>query len=364
MCEAGHDAFVLSGWPEAGNEEWRYGTVSIHKVAKPRTAEERVGFLRRIRAENIDALYWPFAWWGAGNARWLLGQLDMRIVGYIPGARYMFRSVLRAIPSIGLHFSLPYLAQSLYPDSLLTREMKRVGVDSVITMTDFSRQALIRGGWPEDCVIAVPPGKSPVDTPATDAPVFRRIMRVVGDKPFFLFFGPPTAIRGINQLLNAFSRVAAEHDNARLVCLFRSDSNVDMAAVRRKIEEERQGDRIQCVWQSLTPAELAAFLNACHAVVLPFLLIPSEIPLAIIEASGHGKPVISTGPGGTGEFVAGFGLSAQVGDVADLADKMDALLVDRDLYENRCRRAHEVFALCKRWPEVAQSWLAALENRR
>ena len=363
MREAGHDVVVLSGRSEAGCETWHHGNVPIHEVAKSRSDEERRILLNQIHQEQLDALYWPFAWWGANKARALLAQLDVRIIGYIPGAAYMCQSVLCVIPSIGVRFSLPYLVQSLYPTKRLTSEMKRCGVESVITMTDFSRQELIRGGWPKSRIIAVAPGKSTVPKSDVKSPTFQRVMDSVGDRPFFLFFGPPTAIRGVNQLLAAFSRLTSKHDDVCLVCLFRADSNIDMPSFQQKIEGMGLGPRVQCVWDSVKTPELSAFIAACHAVVLPFLLVPSEIPLAIIEAAGHGKPVISTGPGGTGDFVEKFGLTAPVADVSELAAKMKALFYDRDLYKDRCRRAREVFASVKTWPEVAQLWMKVLDNQ-
>ncbi len=362
MRKAGHDAVVLSGRPGARGEEWVCGTVPIREVAKSRTPEGRSALLDYIRQERFDILYWPFAWWGAGKARKLLERLNLRIVGYVPGSRYLFRSVLRAIPSIGLRFSLPYLAQSLYSDSRLVAEMKRGGVGSAITMTEFSRRALIRGGWPEDRIVAIPPGKSPVAIPETDAPVFRRVMESVGDKPFFLFFGPPTPIRGVNQLLDAFPRVAAANGDARLVCLFRADPNVDMPLFRQKIERLGLGDRVQCVWESVTQGELAAFLNACHAVVLPFLIVPSEIPLAIIEVLEYGKPVIVSNAEGTGRFCRPFGVVTAPGNVAQLSAAMVRLREDLDLYTKKSAAAEVQWRSHPTWGRVADRWGAVLDE--
>ena len=303
MGKAGHKVLILSGRPRTKGGEWLCRTVSIREVAKPRTSAERLTLLDQIREENLDILYWPFAWLGARKARRFLNKLSMQIVGYVPGSRYLFRSVLRAIPSIGLGFALPYLAQSLYSTSRLVTEMKLAGVESVVTMTEFNSQTLIRGGWPKDRVAVTAPGKSPLVTPDIGSPFLQRIMKAIGKNPFFLFFGPPTPIRGVNQLLDAFPRIAMFNGDARLVCLFRADSNVNIPLVRQRIKKLGLGGRIHCIWESVTRGELAAFLNACHVVVLPFLLVPSEIPLAIIEAAGYGKPVISTGPSGTGEYV-------------------------------------------------------------
>ena len=124
MREAGHEAVVLSGCPEKRTKEWYFGAVPICPVSKSRTDQERDTLLEQIQSVNYDVLYWPFAWWGAGKTHKLFRQLHLRVIGYIPGARYVFRSVLRAIPSIGVYSLLPYLMQSIYSNSRLVRGMK------------------------------------------------------------------------------------------------------------------------------------------------------------------------------------------------------------------------------------------------
>jgi glycosyltransferase involved in cell wall biosynthesis len=163
-------------------------------------------------------------------------------------------------------------------------------------------------------------------------------------------------------LLRAFDLVARKRSDICLVCLFRSDPGADVAAVRRRIESECYAKRIICVWESLGKLDLEAFLEACHAVVLPFLLVSSEIPLAVIEAAGHHKPVITTGPGGTADFARPFGLVVPPAHSGALAAAMLQLLEDRQLYADKCDVARRVYAGHPTWQEVAQAWLSVAEK--
>ncbi len=124
------------------------------------------------------------------------------------------------------------------------------------------------------------------------------------------------------------------------------------------VEGRSHAERIFCVWESVAKADLNAFLEACHAVVLPFLLVPSEIPLAIIEAAGHHKPVITTGPGGTADFVREFGLAVPAGQSKALAEAMLRLLEDKQLHADKCGAAQRIYATHPTWDEVARSWLS------
>jgi glycosyltransferase involved in cell wall biosynthesis len=188
--------------------------------------------------------------------------------------------------------------------------------------------------------------------------IFYAAQERLGGRPFYLFLGPPTGIRGIRQLLRAFDFLADRRPDICLVCLFRSDPGAKVAGLRKKVENGRHAVRIVCIWESVGEADLGAFLEACHAVVLPFLLVPSEIPLAVIEAAGHGKPVITTGPGGTADFVRDFGLTVPPGHSRALAQAMLRLLGDEQLYAKKCAAAERLYAAHPTWEEAAQLWLS------
>ena len=115
--------------------------------------------------------------------------------------------------------------------------------------------------------------------------------------------------------------------------------------------------RLFCIWQSVPETDLDAFLGHCYAVLKPFLLVPSEIPLAVIEAAGYGKPVVSTGPDGTGLFAKQFGLMVPPSDASTLAEAMLRLLKDKNLYSEKCSAASRVYKNHPTWGEVAEKWL-------
>jgi len=82
----------------------------------------------------------------------------------------------------------------------------------------------------------------------------------------------------------------------------------------------------------------------------------------VIEAAGHHKPVITTGPGGTAEFVRESGLAVPAGHSGALAEAMLQLLADKQLYARKCDAARRVYAAHPTWEEVAQSWLSVAQK--
>jgi glycosyltransferase involved in cell wall biosynthesis len=359
-CAAGHQAWVLSGRRAPTADRWACDDCPVEEIAKPHANGAPNDLQEVVRREGLDVLFWPVAWWMDRRQEQWLRRAAVPIVWYIPGACYLLHQAVRAVPDLGLRTALPFLIQSLYPKRRLLSKLRSPATNLMITASEFNRSAVCRAGWPAGDVFVVPPGKpaQPLPTNGDEPVIFHAAQRQLAGRPFYLFLGPPTGIRGIRPLLQAFDLLADQRPEVCLVCLFRSDPGADVAAIRRKVESEPYAERIVCVWQSVGPIDLDAFLEACYAVVLPFLLVPSEIPLAVIEAAGYGKPVITTGPGGTADFVRDFGLAVPSGRSKALARAMLRLLDDRLLYAHKCRQAQRAFAAHPTWDQVAQSWLS------
>jgi len=362
-CAASHPARVLSGRYAPTENRWAYGNCPVEEIAKPYSRAGLDHLQQVIRREQLDVLFWPMAWCSARQQGKVLA-ISRPIVWYVPGACYSLRQALRAIPDLGVRSSLPFVLQSIYPKGRLVTKLCRPTASLMITASAFTRTAVCRAGWPGADVFGIPPGRAAARAPAgSDEPaVFSAVQSRLAGRPFYLFLGPPTGIRGIRQLLQAFEQLARQRSQVCLVCLFRSDPQTDVARLRRKVESGAFAGRIFCVWQSVGRADLDAFLEACHAVVLPFLLVPAEIPLAVIEAAGHGKPVITTGPGGTAQFVEKFGLAVPAGDSKALATAMLQLLDDQALYAEKGAAAARRYDGHPTWKVVAGLWLRVAEE--
>ena len=351
------NAIVLSGCQNQNAPSWQKNGVPIKSIQKP---YNRAGFKKLAdfcRAENIKVMYWPLDWKIPQTSVLQLENVGLRIIWYVPGAYYHFSHVLKAIPYIGFAAAMPYLVQTLMPKRYYVRQLLKNGVRPLIMMSEYSRTMIIKVGYPEKYVFHIPPGKPFLDISNDKSSIFDEIKHRIGGRPYFLFFGPPQAIRGIIQMLLAFKHVARNNTDVCLVCLFRSDKGLVSASLRARIQDMNLEDRIFCAWDSVSQSDLDFFLLNCYVVLKPFLLVPSEIPLAVIETAGHGKPVISTGPDGTGVFAAQFGIMVPPANAKALATAMLKLLNDKQLYKNKCNVATQVYADHPTWEAVANQWL-------
>jgi len=350
-------AIVLSGSQKQNEPNWLNKGVQIKAVQKPFNKVGLDKLAAIYRDEGVQVLYWPLDWSRPRTDVLQLENVGLRIIWYVPGAYYRLFPVLKTAPYVGFKAILPYLAQTMMPKRYYVRRLMKSGLRPVIMMSDYSRTMTISAGYPEKFVFYIPPGKAPLVSLDDKSAVFEKVKEKSAGRPYFLFFGPPQAIRGVEQILKAFKLVIRNNADVCLVCLFREDKGLDTASLHARIEDMAFGDRLICVWESVNKADLDSFLSNCYAVLKPFLLVPSEIPLAVIEAAGYGKPVISTGPDGTGCFAEKFGLMVPPANSRALSGAMLSLLTNRQLYNDKCDAAARIYADHPTWENVAEQWL-------
>lgn len=356
----GIEAVVFSGTDGAEGQKEKLHGVRVIKVPKPKDRKSFRFFADVCKKETIGCLYYPRSWANASTKILELEDIGLKIVWYIPGAWYHFKQVLSASKWLGIKSAAPYIAQSLMPRRFYVNLLCSRGRRNIIVMSDYVRDRLITSGYSVEYVHAIPPGKALLAKDQHGQPeIFNNVQKTLAHRPYFLFFGPPQRIRGINHILRAFKEVSENFDEICLICLFRSDKELQTDKMRSRIEKMKLEKRLFCIWQSVSKADMDAFLRHCYAVLKPFLLVPSEIPLAVIEAAGYGKPVIATGPDGTGLFARQFGLMVPPGNAKALAEAMLQLLKDRNLYSEKCSAAGTVYKNHPTWDEVAEKWLEA-----
>lgn len=361
LCSVGHFAMVLSGVSHDPSDGWLSREVRVREVSKPKDAFSLASLEEICREDGIEVLYWPLDWRHPRTDILSLERTGLRIVWYIPGAWYGLAQVLAAVLCMRSKAVVPYVVQALGSRRRYVEKLIADGVRPLIAMSDYTREKLIANGCPSEAVHAIPPGKAPLPATHGSPTLFNKWNHVLRDNPYFLFFGPPQKIRGIQQILSAFQIVARQDPAVRLVCLFRSDPGLDISRCQQEVEQLDCKDRVLCAWESVEPADLDAFVKNCYAVLKPFLLVPSEIPLAVIETAGYGKPVVGTGPDGTGGFVERFGLTVPFGRSKTLAQAMISLLMDQMLYVDKCNSAKQIYAEHPTWDEVAKQWLKAAQ---
>lgn len=319
----------------------------------PRIRGDLKGLSLLLRGQRAVTLYFPVAFSRSySNAAEIEKETGCRIVWYLPGGWFSFRQCFAALRYMPCRRVLPYLVQALYPKRRFFRSLRAGRLRSLVNFSDYSSLRAARF-YPERALFTAPPGMDKsVRTTASDTQ----------GGSYLLFFGPPNAIRGAEVLLRAFEHAANKlPQEIRLHLCIRADGNADAEPLRKRVAASPVAGRIDCRWDSLTREEVEGELDGCLAVVKPFLIVPSEIPLAVIESAACGRPVLCSGPDGTGDFASRFGLVSRHGNWRELAKNIERIATDAELRKRLMKQAVETAENAVDWDACAAIWKKAGE---
>lgn len=180
--------------------------------------------------------------------------------------------------------------------------------------------------------------------PAADEVAAAR-RRWAGDGPLLAYGGRLVHEKGVQDLLAALPRLRRRHPGLRLVVAGTGPDAGELAGQARRL---RLGRAV--TFAGFVPdQELAALVAAADCAVVPSRYEP--FGLVALEAAAAGTPAVAGDVGGLAEIVEA-GLRFPPGDVAALADRVDAVLADQVSARRLVRRARERLTE-HAWPAVA-----------
>ena len=292
-----HNVAIYSLDSISKNSTRTFQTINIHSIDRARYMDNDF-----FTTEKITTIFFPVVWRSSHKSIKPLALFKGNKIAYFPGGVYAKLQTLRALKYINLAIAKPYLAEAFIPKSKVVSLLKKTGFDAVITLSDLTRDYIIKGGFPEKNIVFIPPGKDLLPEVKSNIPLSINSKTFCKDDYFF-FMGAPAKIRGLELLLKAFDKACQKNKNLKLVCFLRTDPGSDNSYINKIIEKLTHKLNIEIIWQEVSRDILFNFVANARAVVLPFVLIPSEIPLTYFEVLSLGTTIISTPNGGTTEYL-------------------------------------------------------------
>ncbi|HET7121353.1 MAG TPA: glycosyltransferase family 4 protein [Solirubrobacterales bacterium] len=167
--------------------------------------------------------------------------------------------------------------------------------------------------------------------------------------PVILFFGLLRPYKGVENLLEAYGRVAATTPGAELWIV--GNPRMDLTPVRALAEAT--GGRVRLVARFVDDAEIPAIFRRADLVVLPYL--DAEHSGVLYTGLAFGKPMVLSAVGGFPEVAAtGAARLVPPGDVAALADVLAELASDEAARAELAAAAARAAAGPFSWDEAAR----------
>lgn len=218
--------------------------------------------------------------------------------------------------------------------------------DSIITVSQATRDDVL--SWsPRSAnkTRVIHPGLCLFESPAVSLPG--------QTSRYFLFVGTLEPRKNLPRLLRAFARVAEQ--NAEITLVIVGDEGWGNEALAAQVKALQLEARVSLVGRA-NDARLVNYYRRATALLMPSLYEGFGLPL--LEAMGHGVPVITANRGATAEVAGDAGLLVDPLDEVALADAMLALLDPqrRDTLAAKARLRASHF----NWDDAAQAVLQEL----
>ena len=338
---------------ELGNRE--YNSVTIHSIKKGIPALSTY-----LEENDVDVLFFPIAFRDVFKPFEQLHNINVQTIAYIPGGIYPFNGIMSLSKEIGIRKAKPYILEKLIPHSWLIRKLKKIGVSHIISFSELTRTNIMECGWPSSRTFTAIPGLDAFNRLESDYSILKELN--IQGKKYILFSGAPATIRGSIMLLKAFDLFAQNEKTTNLVMLMRKDLNSDFTLFNQALGEMKNKNRVIVSYKKLSPRQLKAFFESAYVVTLPFLLIPSEIPLTYFEVLSCGTPIVTFKNGGSTDYVKNATVIISDRTPKALSAGLELICKNERHRDYLAKQAKKIMENHPSWKEFAKQWISAINN--
>ena len=356
---AKHTVVMITEGAEPRHEEWWEEGFHVVKSSF-------LSVRRQTELQELIAGYSPGQLWWSVTPRSIAYWPTLRNIGcdkyaLVTCPLYEYGQLMRASRA-GVPFEeLGVLwKQRLVPRGLFARMLNTSLISKVFIQSMANQRVLEKAGVLPEKLRLLRVGIDAGDREAVAIEALRAEQSRLGHKEAevsFLYFGAVRRIRGFDALVEAFARLVRRTENARLVVLARGADESKMQQISTQLDQAGLTDRVTVLGGWLSRQQVLVHVEACDVAVLPFVIVPSDIPIAILEAMARGKPIIGTPIDGIPELIEDRGLVVDPLNPEVFSSAMRSLVEDEPLRERLGRNAYEFMRGYPDWDAVGQQAL-------
>jgi glycosyltransferase involved in cell wall biosynthesis len=366
LADQGHEVVLISDGASHLPARELFSDLPLCRLDSVRMVRFRPNrhLLAAIASESPDILLWHLSLSGYIHQT-LHHPFSQKTIGILTNPVHRPLEILRLGPrklSSNFDLMISHLLGAWVPGVLIQRGFAPGGLQGMITLSETTRQFLIEKGAPEERIWVVPPG---VDRAWLDAGFssaqrlgLRRKLGFDEGDCVVTYFGSPAPVRGLCTMLQAVQQAARSRPELRLSILARRQPNEwvhQISRLKSIVQSNGLRDRVLLVDGFLEKQKLIEHVAASDVVCLPFELVPSDVPLSILEAMALGKGVITTRVACIPELVEperGFLISPDSVDA--LARQLVAIARSPGDSEERGQRARAFVETQRTWENAGQ----------
>lgn len=300
--------------------------------------------IKTIKAINPEIIFW----WASKKTflyKKVFKILNKNIILYYTGPIYYFKSeIFPVLKYISLKDIYHYVIDSLIPLRFLKNLINSSVINKTVVMTKRNYERFIQAGTDPEKVIIIPQGYSARSlTRFYSHDISFKSTASIVDKITILYMGRATPLRGVEFLIRSFGELLKRIPSSKRVSLHVLSRDSDENYIRKLkllVNSLALEPYINIENGWLERDNLELYMYESRFLVMPFLLVPSEIPISILEYLSLGKPVIAPDLDGIPELLeSGCGIVYKHYDQDALTDAMFKLIMDDELYNKLCKNS-------------------------
>ncbi len=343
----GHQVHVITDCDSQEQEDF-----IIHPVATLRgiNSSQILSAIESIQPDKIIVCVSPLS---LVSASWYRIFEKYNAYAFMSNAFYTVVEVFKAFRFMTLKDCKEFGRQMIVPRFVWGRQLKK-RFKGVICQSINTRDRLKEALNSKIPVHFIPPGIDFELWPLKKTKEFGQGCSV------FLYAGSLKKIRGYELILKAFSQI--KQKGITLQLLARGADDIEVQQIRDRLS----GYGINChldIVGGWIPAEgFREYLQNATAVLLPFILVPSELPVTVMESIACGTPVIVSNIDGLPGAAGSAGYVVPHADVQALVRAVKKIHLEKSecqKLENACTSVRESMIS---WETVSQKWHKVLEN--
>ncbi len=306
-----------------------------------------------LKKINPDALVFLPTPLSLATTSWL-NTIDCRKIGFASYPFYNFKELYIAIKKLAWSDVQQYLRHILIPKMVWKAFSKR-RVDVLISQSSTTTNRLQEILGNSTKCLFIPPG---IDKEAWPLVLNKKDLNKKSIN--LLYLGSAIPIRGFDLALESLVFLIDEKVNLRI--LARAANETTLKPMLDKVKKLGLQEHVELVGGWIERNQLVTEIHNADAVLQPFLLVPSELPVTAMEVISCGTPVIGSKIDGMPSTIGPAGTVTKHGCPKALAETIKEFLYSSSLRSDWSEGCLSQRAQMQSWDSIIQQWENVLEN--